>query len=92
MKTRTLFLALILALLAIWYFASRSNATVQRDRPNDPWVFRSVLDKQPRMITFALNDKLWVSYSTDSCALYRHGRAALISRERCTTCATAPSP
>jgi cytochrome c len=34
-------------------------------------VFRSVLDKQPRMITFALNDRLWVAYSTDSCALYK---------------------
>ena len=71
MKTRTLFLALILALLGIWYFASRSNGTIHSDRPNDPWVFRSVLDKQPRMITFALNDRLWVSYSTDSCALYK---------------------
>ena len=72
MKTRTLFLALILALLGIWYFASRSGAgTKHSDRPNDPWVFRSVLDKQPRMITFALNDNLWVSYSTDSCSLYK---------------------
>jgi cytochrome c len=29
------------------------------------------MDKQPRMVTFALNDNLWVSYSTDSCALYK---------------------
>jgi cytochrome c len=72
MKTRTLFLALIVALLGIWYFASKSNPAIKHsNRPNDPWVFRSVLDKQPRMITFALNDNLWVSYSTDSCSLYK---------------------
>ncbi|MEZ4892170.1 MAG: family 16 glycoside hydrolase [Saprospiraceae bacterium] len=71
MKTRTLFLALILGLLLIWYFASRLGKPVLADRPNDPWVFRSVIDKQPRMITFALNDNLWVSYSTDSCSLYK---------------------
>lgn len=72
MKTRTLFLLLIAVLLGIWYMASRSNndATAQT-RPNDPWVFRSVMDKQPRMITFALNDQLWASYSTDSCSLYK---------------------
>ena len=72
MKTRTLFLVLILVLLGIWYFASRSEQPhVAVVRPNDPWVFRSVMDKQPRMITFALNDKLWASYSTDSCSLYK---------------------
>lgn len=72
MKTRTLFLLLLAGLLGIWYVGSRSGSqTAQISRPNDPWVFRSVLDKQPRMITFALHDQLWVSYSTDSCSLYK---------------------
>lgn len=72
MKTRTLFLVLIAALFGVWYFAAKSTSpTIPIARPNDPWVFRSVLDKQPRMITFALNDKLWASYSTDSCSLYK---------------------
>lgn len=71
-KTRTLFLLLLLALAALWYFAGRSDKSFARAmRPNDPWVFRSVMDKQPRMITFALHDHLWVSYSTDSCSLYK---------------------
>jgi cytochrome c len=48
-----------------------SSHEVSIARPNDPWVFRSVMDKQPRMISFALHDSLWVSYSTDSCALYK---------------------
>ncbi|MFN0037215.1 MAG: PA14 domain-containing protein, partial [Saprospiraceae bacterium] len=72
MKTRTLFLALIVALLSLWYFASKSGSSaIEIARPNDPWVFRSVLDKQARMVTFALSDKLWASYSTDSCSLYK---------------------
>ncbi len=74
LKSRTLFLLLALGLLAVWFFASRGrkNTDVPTSaRPNDPWVFRSVLDKQPRMITFALDDQLWVAYSTDSCALYK---------------------
>jgi hypothetical protein len=53
MRTRNIFIALIALLLGIWYFASRSGAE-KIVRPNDPWVFRSVLDKQPRMVTFAL--------------------------------------
>jgi cytochrome c len=72
MRTRSLFLTLLVILAALWYFASKNHASdPQQDRPNDPWVFRSVLDKKPRMITFALNDQLWAAYSTDSCALYK---------------------
>ncbi len=41
------------------------------DRAQTPWVFRSVLDEQPRMITLALNDKLWAAYSTSDCSLYK---------------------
>ncbi len=41
------------------------------DRPHDPWVFRSVLDTQARMVTLALDDKLWAAYSADHGALYK---------------------
>ena len=71
MKKRNLFLLLIAGLLGLWFFASRRNHAAPQARPNDPWVFRSVMDKQPRMITFALHNNLWVSYSTDSCSLYK---------------------
>jgi cytochrome c len=40
-------------------------------RANDPWVFRSVLDKKPRMVTIALNKEMWAAYRTDSCILYK---------------------
>ena len=39
-------------------------------RSHDPWVFRSVLDSKPRMITFALSDVMYVAYDTSKCALY----------------------
>ncbi|MCC6283226.1 MAG: c-type cytochrome, partial [Saprospiraceae bacterium] len=71
MKKRNLFILLLIGLIGIWYLASRLGHTTKHIRPNDPWVFRSVMDKQPRMITFALNNDLWVSYSTDSCSLYK---------------------
>ncbi|MEO6040168.1 MAG: PA14 domain-containing protein, partial [Saprospiraceae bacterium] len=77
MRRSVLFLLLVAGLLVLWFFAGRhsSNGDVMaaRDagRPNSPWVFRSVLDKKPRMVTFALNDHLWVAYSVDSCSLYK---------------------
>ncbi len=40
-------------------------------RGNDPWVFRSVVDLQPRMITLSLRDDFWVSYNTATGELYR---------------------
>jgi cytochrome c len=71
--SRTLFLLLTALLVILWFWSHchDEHAGLPPNRPNDPWVFRSVLDKQPRMITFALDDNLWVAYSTDSCALYK---------------------
>ena len=40
-------------------------------RPRDPWVFRSVLDKQPRIITATLHDELFVAYDARYCGLYK---------------------
>ncbi|RMG82052.1 MAG: DUF1080 domain-containing protein [Bacteroidetes bacterium] len=41
------------------------------ERPNSPWVFRSVLDETPRIVTVALNDNLWVAYSTQNASLFK---------------------
>ena len=41
------------------------------DRPYSPWVFRSVLDLQPRMLTAALSDEVWAAYHADNGALYK---------------------
>ncbi|MEZ4883597.1 MAG: family 16 glycoside hydrolase [Chitinophagales bacterium] len=48
-----------------------NNQETQKERPNSPWVFRSVLDTQARMITLALDDKMWVAYRTDKASLYK---------------------
>lgn len=36
------------------------------DRPRDPWVFRSVLDEQARMIVVALHERLWLAYDASN--------------------------
>lgn len=36
-----------------------------------PWVFRSVLDLKPRMLTMALHDDFMVAYDTEQAAFYK---------------------
>ena len=40
-------------------------------RPMDPWAFRSVLDKQPRMLTLALDSSCYVAYDLARCTIYK---------------------
>ncbi len=61
-------------LLSVFLFSgcnSGENKNEEIERPNDPWVFRSVLDVKPRMITLALNENLWAAYSTQNSSLYK---------------------
>ncbi len=51
--------------------ASSASSPWDNDRPHDPWVFRSVLDDQARMLTVALHDGLWLAYNTSDCSLYK---------------------
>lgn len=41
------------------------------ERGRDPWVFRSVLDEQARMVTLAMSPEFWVSYDATHCGLYK---------------------
>ncbi|MCB0706658.1 MAG: DUF1080 domain-containing protein [Saprospiraceae bacterium] len=66
MRISQLFLALT-CLLA----SCGSPDSTSYERANAPWVFRSVLDGQPRMVTLALNDNLWVAYSAQNGSLYK---------------------
>ena len=59
----------VFAILLLWQCASDTAPTIER--PHNPWVFRSVLDEQPRMITLALHDNVWAGYSTQNAALYK---------------------
>ena len=45
--------------------------TVATQRPHDPWVFRSVLDEQPRIVTVALNENMYVAYDAREGGIYK---------------------
>ena len=68
---KLLSLTTILLLLFISSCQSDDAQIPDYDRPYTPWVFRSVLDLQPRMLTLALNDNLWAAYHADNGALYK---------------------
>ncbi len=62
-----------LLLLAAAFFTvySCKKDAVNYDRPQDPWVFRSVLDSIPRIATAGLHDDMWIAYNTATCAVYK---------------------
>ncbi|MCU0446028.1 MAG: DUF1080 domain-containing protein [Microscillaceae bacterium] len=64
---RHLFVCLLL--IGFMFACGEKKADIQR--PHDPWVFRSVLDGKPRMLTAALHPKLWIAYSTETCGMYK---------------------
>lgn len=45
--------------------------TAVPERPRDIWVFRSVLDQRPRIVSIALHKDLWVAYDATQCNLYK---------------------
>jgi cytochrome c len=67
---------LLVASLLILLIACESKKEIKR--PRDPWVFRSVLDQQPRIITATLNDELYVAYDARYCGLYKAWKGGVI--------------
>ncbi len=59
----------LLGILAV--LISSCSGPSAPERPRDPWVFRSVLDERPRMITMALHKNMWSAYDTQKCGLYK---------------------
>lgn len=41
------------------------------DRPLDHWVFRSVMDSIPRIVTAALHDDVWMAYNAENGTVYK---------------------
>jgi cytochrome c len=66
----------ILILIAVLAFLTASKKEIKR--PRDPWVFRSVLDTQPRMITALLSDEMFVAYDARYCGLYKAWKGEVI--------------
>lgn len=60
---------LLILIAAIFLIACKKESTIKR--PMEMWVFRSVMDEKPRMLTAALDDNLWVSYDVQSGLLYK---------------------
>ncbi|ELR73750.1 Putative secreted glycosyl hydrolase [Fulvivirga imtechensis AK7] len=61
----------LLAFIALFVLFSCSKEENIRERPRDPWVFRSVLDEQSRIITVALHDEMYVAYDAQHGGLYK---------------------
>lgn len=59
----------MLAVLSLLFVACKQETVETPERPHAPWAFRSVLDAQARMLTVALHDDLWLSYSAENGAL-----------------------
>lgn len=83
MKTKRLFTLLLSLFFLIVVIVSCSDessksSTSGIERPYQPWIFRSVLDQSPRMVTLALNDKLWVTYRTTTGGLYKAWRGEVL--------------
>jgi cytochrome c len=43
----------------------------KQTHPRDPWAFRSVLDKKPRMLTLALDTACYAAYDLANCKIYK---------------------
>lgn len=60
-----------IVLLTVGFSACDTQQHTTPHRPLDPWVFRSVLDRKPRMLTIALDSSCYVAYDLERCVLYK---------------------
>ncbi|MFT4761346.1 MAG: cytochrome c [Paraglaciecola sp.] len=82
----------ILTFILIFSCQNEPTNTVKIERPHSPWVFRSVMDSMPRMVTLALHDNLWASYHTQTGALYKTWRGGVNFDGAVYTTAHGPQP
>ncbi|MDX2064576.1 MAG: family 16 glycoside hydrolase [Fimbriimonadaceae bacterium] len=81
----------LLLALALTTGAPQFEAKLPK-RPLDMWVFRSVLDKQARMVTIALSEDLWVAYDATDCGLYKVWKGGVKFDGAVYTAAHGPQP
>ena len=87
------FVAVSLLLLSTTFFSCETEVAPQSiERPYDPWVFRSVLDETPRVITLALHDQIWIAYSTENAALLKAWKGRVLFEGAVYTTAHGPQP
>ena len=61
----------VMLMFIILFICSCSVREEKHSRPRDPWAFRSVLDKKPRMLTIALDTACYVAYDLANCKIYK---------------------
>ena len=84
-------LTLVTALLAVTYSCTETTESAY-ERGLSPWVFRSVLDQQARMLTAALHEDLFVAYSAETGALYKAWKGDVALDGAVYTTAHGPQP
>jgi cytochrome c len=62
---------LLFFVVAATFVSCGNKETSKYDRPLDNWVFRSVMDSIPRIVTAALHDDVWLSYSAEDGTVYK---------------------
>jgi cytochrome c len=62
---------LALLLFVLFSCSSDEGQSGLSERPFQPWIVRSVLDGEPRMLSVALHENLWVAYNTGRCGIAR---------------------
>ena len=58
-------------LIVAIFVSSLTLSPTAPKRPEEVWVIRSVLDKQPRMLSIALDSSCYIAYSLTRCQLYK---------------------
>lgn len=81
-------LTLGLAILSVW----GCSAPEKSERPRSTWVFRSVMDDRPRMLTAALHEDLWISYDVVAGNLYKAWKGGVNFDGAVYTTAHGPQP
>jgi cytochrome c len=82
----------LVILLFVSLIIASCESGKEKKRPMDPWVFRSVLDKKPRMVTAALDENLYVAYDAVNCQLYKAWKGGVIFDGAVYTTAHGPQP
>lgn len=66
-QSKSLLFLVVLTALTIWGCTEQKKI----ERPRDPWVFRSVLDDQPRMVTVALHEDMYLAFDARQAGIYK---------------------
>ncbi len=84
--------ALAFSFIALYCVSCQQDSSNTIERPHNPWVFRSVLDSIPRIVTAALHDDLYVAYQTQTGAIYKAWKGGVNFDGAVYTTAHGPQP